>query len=37
MNHWIAYFAIKIPLFADLALHGPVSSFLSAVTGLPIS
>lgn len=31
------YFAITLPLKLDLFLHGPISSFLSAATGLPIS
>lgn len=34
--HWTVYFAIKIPLMIDLLTHGPISSFLSAITGLPI-
>ncbi len=36
MTKWIWYFAIKIPLFIDLYYHGPISSMLSALTGLPI-
>lgn len=35
--HWTVYFAIKIPLMIDLLNQGPISSCLSALTGLPIS
>ncbi len=37
MKAFLIYFAISIPLKADLALHGPISTMLSAATGLPIS
>jgi len=36
MKLWIAYFTISLPLKLDLFMHGPVSTFLAAVTGLPI-
>jgi hypothetical protein len=36
MRFWLTYFAISIPLKIDLLLHGPISTCLSAVTGLPI-
>lgn len=34
---WRAYFAITLPIKLDLFLSGPLSQFLSAVTGLPIN
>jgi hypothetical protein len=30
------YLAIKLPLMVDLYFHGPLSTFLSHITGLPI-
>ena len=36
MKFWFAYFAISLPLKFDLFMHGPVSTFLAALTGLPI-
>lgn len=33
---WVVYFIVKLPIVLDFYLHGPVSTFLSAVTGLPI-
>ena len=35
MNGWLVYFAISIPLKIDLYFQGPISSALSAATGLP--
>lgn len=34
--HWLAYYAIKGAFVADLLMHGPLSSAISALTGLPI-
>jgi hypothetical protein len=34
---WGWYFAISIPIKLDLLMHGPLSTMLSAATGLPIS
>ena len=37
MRNFIIYFIITIPLKLDLFMHGPITKFLSAATGLPIS
>lgn len=36
MKFYITYFAITLPLKFDLFMHGPISKFLSAATGLPL-